>query len=53
MQRWSTTTMRAVEGSICKSPPNCYPARYGYGSSNAGYNSGPSISLSFPQGTVP
>ena len=34
-------------------PPNYYPARYGYGSHYAGYNSGPSITFTFPQGTVP
>jgi hypothetical protein len=34
-------------------PPNYYPARYGYGSNYAGYNSGPSITFTFPQGTVP
>ncbi|MPZ34914.1 MAG: hypothetical protein GEV13_28685 [Rhodospirillales bacterium] len=34
-------------------PANYYPARYGYGSPYAGYNTAPSITFSFPQGTVP
>ena len=34
-------------------PPNYYPARHGYGSPYGGYNSGPSITFTFPQGTVP
>jgi hypothetical protein len=34
-------------------PPNYYPARYGYGSRYAGYNSAPSITFTLPTGTVP
>ena len=34
-------------------PPNYYPARSGYGSRYAGYNSGPSITFTLPLGTVP
>jgi hypothetical protein len=36
------------------SPRPAYPpSPYGYGPGYAGYNSGPSITFTFPQGTVP
>ena len=35
-------------------PPNYYPARHGYGTPYGGYGAaGPSITFTFPQGTVP
>jgi len=34
-------------------PPNYYSAPYSYRSHYAGYNSRPSITFTFPQGTVP
>jgi hypothetical protein len=34
-------------------PPNYYPARAGYGSRYAAYNSGPSITLTLPPSMVP